>query len=66
MIDQTQISKLFLRGLATTVDSWSVSEKQKPTGLYRVGTIFAQEQDSTLSSKIDVFCNKYRFLMVEV
>ena len=27
MIDQTQISKLFLRGLATTVDSWSVSEK---------------------------------------
>ena len=30
------------------------------------GTIFAQEKDSNLSSKIDVFCNKYRFLMVEV
>ena len=25
-----------------------------------------QEEDSNLSSKIDVFCNKYRFLMVEV
>ena len=24
-----------------------------------------QEEDSNLSSKIDVFCNKYRVLMVE-
>ena len=30
------------------------------------GTIFAQEWHSNLSSKIDVFCNKYRFLMFEV
>ena len=50
--------------------SWEISEKQWPNGLYidynHSGTIFAQEWHSNLSSKIDVVCNKYRFLMVEV
>ena len=58
----------------SAVDSWKVSQKEWPSGLYidwcranhSVGTISEQEKDSNLSSQIDVFCNKYRFLMVEV